>query len=390
MNTRQKALRTGAIFIALLVIAGILLMYRGNDAVALGMEKKEGILTAEQVKMSFDSVSGRLLKEAVKEGDTVKAGDVIMELDPTDTDLSIERTKAQIAQLDAQIRSTGGTQSVNYMKADSDEQQSFRQIDQQRAAVSAAQATFKEECFRYIDGDRVSAAQATFKNSQVDYNRKAALLDAGAIAKSQLDDAEMALSVAEANVTQQQQLLDKLLSGAQDTGDTDSINLPTIAQQREAAGNMSNDIDALMQQKQALVVQLKQLEVQKERLTLRAPEDGRIIKVLAKEGEMVAAGTPVVLLESNRSYYDIYISEKQAQGLAEGDTITGRTVAGDKPVAGTIRLLTKAPGFADLKQSREKGQADLTAFQVRIDVDPQEGVMPGMTIGVNEREFTKR
>ncbi len=200
----------------------------------------------------------------------------------------------------------------------------------------------------------------------------------------------MALSVAEANVTQQQQLLDKLLSGAQDTGNTDSINLPTIAQQREAAGNMSNDIDALMQQKQALVVQLKQLEVQKERLTLRAPEDGRIIKVLAKEGEMVAAGTPVVLLESNRSYYDIYISEKQAQGLAEGDTITGRTVAGDKPVAGTIRLLTKAPGFADLKQSREKGQADLTAFQVRIDVDPQEGVMPGMTIGVNEREFTKR
>ena len=351
MNTRQKALRTGAIFIAVLIVAGLLLLYKGNDAVAIGMEKKEGILTAEQVKMSFDSVSGRLLKESVKEGDTVKAGDVIMELDSTDTDLSIERTKAQIAQLDAQIRSTGGTQSVNYQKADSDEQQSFRQID---------------------------------------YNRKSALLDAGAIAKSQLDDAEMALNVAEANVTQQQQLLDKLLSGAQDTGNTDSISLPTIAQQREAAGNMSNDIDALTQQKQALFVQLKQLEVQKERLTLRAPEDGRVIKVLAKEGEMVAAGTPVVLLESDRSYYDIYISEKQAQGLSEGDTITGRTVAGDKSVPGTIRLLTKAPGFADLKQSREKGQADLTAFQVRIYVEPQDGVMPGMTIGVNEREFTKR
>ena len=81
MNTRQKALRTGAIFIAVLIVAGLLLLYKGNDAVAIGMEKKEGILTAEQVKMSFDSVSGRLLKEAVKEGDTVKAGDVIMELD---------------------------------------------------------------------------------------------------------------------------------------------------------------------------------------------------------------------------------------------------------------------------------------------------------------------
>ena len=362
MNTRQKALRTGAIFIAVLIVAGLLLLYKGNDAVAIGMEKKEGILTAEQVKMSFDSVSGRLLKEAVKEGDTVKAGDVIMELDSTDTDLSIERTKAQIAQLDAQIRSTGGTQSVNYMKADSDEQQSFRQIDQQRAAVSAA--------------------QATLKNSQIDYNRKSALLDAGAIAKSQLDDAEMALNVAEANVTQQQQLLDKLLSGAQDTGNTDSISLPTIAQQREAAGNMSNDIDALTQQKQALFVQLKQLEVQKERLTLRAPEDGKVLKVLSKEGEMVQAGTPVVLLESNRSYYDVYLSEEQAAGLSEGDEVTGVTVAGKKEVKGTVQLLTQAPGFADLKQSREKGQADLSAFQVRIYIEPTEGVVPGMTIGV--------
>ena len=49
MNTRQKALRTGAIFIAVLIVAGLLLLYKGNDAVAIGMEKKEGILTAEQV-----------------------------------------------------------------------------------------------------------------------------------------------------------------------------------------------------------------------------------------------------------------------------------------------------------------------------------------------------
>lgn len=37
MNTRQKALRTGAIFIAVLIVAGLLLLYKGNDAVAIGM-----------------------------------------------------------------------------------------------------------------------------------------------------------------------------------------------------------------------------------------------------------------------------------------------------------------------------------------------------------------
>ncbi|WP_294160564.1 HlyD family secretion protein [uncultured Selenomonas sp.] len=364
MNARQKAERTGLLFLALLLIGGAVLMYRGNDAVALGASQKEGILTAEQVKMAFHSVSGRLIKVNVTEGDVVKKGDVVMEIDAKDTDLAIKKTKAQIAQLDAQIASTSGAQAVNYLKADNDETQSFRQIDQQRAAVASA--------------------QATLRNAQLDYDRKAALVEAGAIAQSQLDDATMTLSVASAGVEQQQQLLDKLLAGAQDTGATDGIALPTIAQERASAANMSNDVAALESQRQALVVALEELETQKERLTLRAPEDGKILKVLSKEGEMVAAGTPVVLLESNRSYYDIYLSEEQAAGLAEGDEITGVTVAGKKEVKGTIQLLTQAPGFADLKQSREKGQADLSAFQVRIYIEPTDGVVPGMTIGVKD------
>ena len=297
MNARQKAERTGLLFLALLLIGGAVLMYRGNDAVALGAAEKEGILTAEQVKMAFHSVSGRLVKVHVTEGDVVKKGDVVMEIDAKDTELAIKKTKAQIAQ-------------------------------------------------------------------------------------SQLDDATMTLNVAQAGVEQQQQLLDKLLAGAQDTGATDGIALPTIAQERASAANMSNDVAALESQRQALVVALEELETQKERLTLRAPEDGKILKVLSKEGEMVAAGTPVVLLESNRSYYDIYLSEEQAAGLAEGDEVTGVTVAGKKQVKGTIQLLTQAPGFADLKQSREKGQADLSAFQVRIYIEPTNGVVPGMTIGV--------
>ena len=105
---------------------------------------------------------------------------------------------------------------------------------------------------------------------------------------------------------------------------------------------------------------------------------------------MISPSTPVVLLESNRSYYDIYVSEKQAAGLSEGMEITGTTVAGEKQVTGTVRLLTQAPGFADLKQSREKGQSDLSAFQVRIYIDKQDGILPGMTIGVKDSEFTKR
>ena len=371
MNSNEKAKRVGIVFIALLIIGGIVLMYTGNDAIVQGASKKEGILTAEQVKMSFDSVSGRLVKENVKEGDFVQKGDIIMELDSTDTDLSIEKVKAKIAQMEAQINSTSGTMGINFNRASTNENQSFRQIDQQQAAISSA--------------------KATLKNAEINYNRTAALVEAGAVARAQLDDAEMNLQVSREAVHQQEEALQRLLGGAAYNGSTDSLNLPTIANERDAASNMANDVEALRQQKAQLEVQLKELMVAKERLTLRAPEDGKILKILAKEGEMISPSTPVVLLESNRSYYDIiYVSEEQAVHIAEGDELTGQTVAGEKKVTGTVRLLTKAPGFADLKQSREKGQADLTAFQVRIYIDPQDGVIPGMTIGVKDSEFTKR
>ena len=370
MAVKSKSARVGIVFIVLLVLGGLVLMYEGNDAVALATRQKDGILTAEQVKLSFDSVSGRLVNEAVKEGQFVKKGDIIMQLDSTDTDLSIEKLKAQIAQMEAQISSTSGSMGVNFFRADTDETQSFRQIDQQRAAVSAA--------------------QATLYNAQLEYDRSAALLEAGAVARSVLDDARMGLDVAKANVAQQEQLLQKLLSGAEEAGTTESLRLPTIEAERQSAANMANDVEALRQQKRQLEVQLEELEVAKERLTLRAPEDGKILSVLAKQGEMVSPSSPVVLLESNRAYYDIYVSEKQAAGLHEGDEITGTTVAGEKKVKGTIRLLAQAPGFADLKQTREKGQSDLSAFQVRIYIEPQEGVIPGMTIGVSDREFAER
>ncbi len=363
MGARRKAIRAGILFIALLVISGVVLMYRGNDAVFLATQKKDGILTAEQIKLSFDSVGGRLINEAVREGQEVKAGQVVMELDPTDTNLAIEKLNAQIAQLDAQIQSTTGTLNTSLFRVTNDEQQSFRQIDSQRGAVTAA--------------------KATLANAELDYRRKAELFKEGAIAKAQLDDSTMALRVAKANLDTQQQLLDRLLAGVADTGMTDSLRLPTIQQERASAENIQNDIAALTQQKKMLEVQLKELEVAKSRLTLRAPEDGKILSILQKQGEMISPNSPVILLESRRVYYDIYLSEEQAVNLREGDEILCRTVAGDKQIRGTIRLLTQAPGFADLKQSREKGQADLSAFQVRIYVDEPENVLAGQTVTVD-------
>lgn len=358
MNGQEKAKKIGVIFIALLILSGLVLMYTGNDAVVMGREKKEGILTAEEVKISFNSVKGRLIKENVKEGQFVKKGDILMELDPTDTNLSIEKMKAEIAALDAQIKSSENLKSIGHFHAETTETQSVRQIDQQQAAINSA--------------------KATLVNRETDYNRKNELFQSGAISRSVVDDAIMALDVARANLASQEEGLRRLLAGAQH-----GEKLPTIVEEHERAENMANDIAALKSQKQQKEVMLKELEVAKERLTLRAPEDGKILSILQKEGEMVSPSVPVIILESDRTYYDIYVSENQAANLKEGDKIRGYTVAGNHEVIGAVRLLTRAPGFADLRQTREKGQSDLTSFKVRIYTEPKDGVIAGMTIGVD-------
>jgi len=309
-----------AIFIGLLICSGLVLLYNGFDPVAQAKIRKDGILTAEQVKVAFDSVGGRLIKEGVKEGEHVKKGDVLMVIDSTDIDLSIEKTKAQIAQMDAQIAAQDKSIAIGFAQADTTEVQTFRQIDMQKAAIDSANSTYATKL-------------ADFKRME---------------------------------------------------------KLQAIQNQRAEVANKKNDLASLTQQKKQLEVTLKELLVNKERLVLKAPEDGKILKVIAKEGEMISPNTPVILLESDRTYYDIYLPETEIKNLHEGDALEGRAISNDIKVPGTIRLIARADGFADYKMSREKSSADITSFQVRVYTKHVADVRPGMTIEVHHDQFSKK
>ena len=378
MNLKEKSLRMGIIFLLLCFIGGGVLLFTGHDAVTMAAEKKDGILTAEQIKMAFENIGGRLVKEMVQESQEVKQGDILMVLDSTDIDLSIERLQTQVNQMDAQINQMKGTIQIGFAKTSTSELQTYRTIEQQKMAVDAA--------------------KASYSNQQLTYNRRKVLATSGAISQSELDSAQMAMDVASANMAQQQRLLEKMLAGTSEvargqvlaSGDASNIYLPEIDQQRQELENSKFGVEILMGQKESLLVELKELQVKKERLTLRAPENGKILKIIAKTGEMVAPNAPVILLESKRFYYDIYLDETQAAKLKTGDEVAGNVVASNKSVNGMIRLIAAAPGFADLKMSREKGQGDLAAFQVRIYVDREENLLPGMTIEVKKDAFIKR
>lgn len=127
---------------------------------------------------------------------------------------------------------------------------------------------------------------------------------------------------------------------------------------------------------------LEQLKVNQSRLTLKAPEKAKVLEVLYEKGELVSPNAPAVLLESERLYFDIYVAENKVTGFQEGAKVRCWSPALNQNVRGTVLSVTAAPDFADLKMVRERGQADLTLFKVRINVEPAEGLLTGMTLEV--------
>lgn len=141
-------------------------------------------------------------------------------------------------------------------------------------------------------------------------------------------------------------------------------------------------LESLKAGREASAAALEQLKVNQSRLTLKAPEKAKVLEVLYEKGELVSPNTPAVLLESERLYFDIYVAENKVKGFQEGAKVTCWSPALGQNVRGTVLSVTAAPDFADLKMVRERGQADLTLFKVRINVEPAEGLLTGMTLEV--------
>ncbi|MCI5851439.1 MAG: HlyD family efflux transporter periplasmic adaptor subunit [Sutterellaceae bacterium] len=366
----KKLARPLVFFGALLVIGTALIMLGGrHDADTLARTMKYGILTADEVNTAFERVSGKLVSRPAVEGKRVKAGDVLMELDPTDNAIAIRKTRAAIENNRAAVEEEKRQIEIDLVASGTTERNAWRRIEGLQAALDTARSN-----------ERRAAA---------DFARAKALIASHAISQSSYDQLKSAWETAAASVTSARRALDAATVGAtradlsrlSSKGTADGMRLSEIADTRASIRNRTLKVAQLEAEGRSLEADLDALEVEKNRLTLRAPEDGKVLKLMYEPGEIVPAGTPAVLLQTDRSYYEIYVSERDAARFSEGKDVVGTTASGDK-VKGTVRVLRRAPAFADIRGSRERGQADLASLIARIYIVPRPGVVPGMTIGV--------
>lgn len=365
----RPVFRTLMFFVVIICTASLLIMIgTRSDAVTQARRLQAGVVAADEISVSFENVGGRLVKRRVNESDTVKKGDLLLEINAEDIELAVASLKAQLRNIDAQLDAQTTSLKNSRDRVRTSEISLWREI---------------EELYASFQG-----AEAELTRAQAQYKRYENLDKAAAVSKSSYDEARSVYLQDLAQVTSIKKSLAKLTLGATDEQlqrlkrdhDASGMTLSSVIQQKVDTENMENELRALRAQHDSLKAQLQQQELNLKRTKLYAPEDGRVLEIMYDEGEMVAASSPAVVIESNRKYFDVYISEKAAAHYHAGGRIEGYAPALARSVGGDIRFVLAAPSFADLRMTREQGQADLTSFKMRVYTDQDPQLLRGMTV----------
>ncbi len=199
-------------------------------------------------------VAGRVIAVAVREGDRVKAGDLLMKLDLGETTIAVEREEAGVRSAEAK---------VDDLEAGS-----------RNAEISAAIAEVN---------DRKAAVQLALK----EHDRQMALLHEGVTTQRESDLAQTELERARAS----QKVSEQRLALARDGFRSDQTAAAKADAQRAAA-------------------MLKQSVILAQESEIRAPADGVILHRLAEPGQLIAAGRPVITMAfADRLYVRTFIPE---------------------------------------------------------------------------------
>ncbi|MGH9349050.1 MAG: HlyD family secretion protein, partial [Vicinamibacterales bacterium] len=134
-----------------------------NNEAASNAARVSGHVEATEVRVAGD-VGGRILELLVQEGDRVRRGDLVARLDTRDTELQLDRAKAERQAADAELRLLQAGARV----------EDVRHAEAQMAAAATDAA----------------AARAELAAAEVDLERFESLLRANAGSQKQRDDAK--------------------------------------------------------------------------------------------------------------------------------------------------------------------------------------------------------
>jgi HlyD family secretion protein len=309
-----------------------------------------GIVDGNEVIVS-PQITGRIINLTVDEGSRVKKGDLIAQLDPKELQASLAAAKANVDSLQAQVGEAGH----NYSLTD----------DQTDASLKQAQATLTST------SAQLDQAQANLWRDQTDYERMQKLFDGGVASAQDRDHAQATLQASQANM--------KSLEDSVSAQRAAVAMAQANRKQLDVRSSQSATMMAQLEQARAAAAETK---TQLGYTTITAPIDGIVSVRVAKQGEVVAQGAPiVVVVDVDHLWVRADVEESYIDSVRFGQTLRIRLPSGDT-LDGTVYFKGVENDFATQRDvSRTKRDIKTFAIKVALPVDDSR-LFTGMTATV--------
>jgi len=372
----KKSLRI--ILVVVLIAAGALIyMWRtGQFAGPRKSIQVSGNLELTLVDLSFKT-AGRMIELTVREGDTVKKGQVIARLDAAQ--LQQQKLRDVAAVESAQSTYDQLKTSIEYQQATIDSDIAARQAElaQQQAHLDQLTAGSRPAEIRQADSS-VTEARAQMELARADWERAQTLYKNTDISTSQFDQARTKFNAANAVLAQAEDRA-RLVQEGPRKEEIAGARAQLARAQAAVRTAQANRID--LRRKQEQLVQLRAdidraraqvgiTEAQLNDTTISSPIDGVVLVKSAEPGEVIAAGTAVVRIgDVEHPWLRAYVGETDLGRVKLGAQVNLTTDSyPGKIYPGVVSFISSQAEFTP-KQIQTKEERAKLVYRIKVDVD---------------------
>jgi HlyD family secretion protein len=260
--------------------------------------------------------AGRILEIRFREGDTVKAGDVIALLDDEQVRARVEQAQAAVSQAVARLNASqqqtailGDQLQQSEIQTNQSKVDAQGRVRQAEAELSAAEAELAQQ-------------KSSYQLALFDKEAYTRLAKTGAVSERQGKQAATTADAQAAVVASAERRVEAAkgaLETARSALDNPSIRSAQSAGIRKQMSQQTAEIAVAAADEARARAQLVEAQANRLDLTIKAPFDGTVISRTAEPGEVVPAGTPIVtLLDLHKVYLRGFVPEGQIGRVKTG------------------------------------------------------------------------
>jgi len=386
-------------------VALILLIAAGVAAYALYMHFRDRVSSDDanvdgHISAIAPRISGNVLEVTVLDNQKVKAGDVLVRIDPRDYQAAADAAKAALAQAEGQLQAASvavpwvdsTTQSSTGV---ADAQFADAQTEVERARVAYEQARTSDVAYAQAN---VASKQAANDRAQADLARMKPLVEKAEISQLQYDAYMAAAKVADSDLRAAQE---KLASAQEDAAirkaaldsaiskvNTAKAQVANMQANRKQVAVRTADQSTARAAVEAARARLEAAELTLSYTTITAPVDGTVTRKSVEVGQMVQPGQGLMTIITPDVWVTANFKETQLADVRPGQKAEIHVDMYGNSVFGHVDSIADATGSRMSLLPPENATGNFVKvvqrIPVKILVDQSNGLIlrPGMNVDV--------